>query len=92
MNERLKELLLGYAHCEPEAVTRLTAAGSNRVYYRFAFADGHTVACGGINGEHDAENGSVHLVRNLPDNVNIHDVKAISIFGETYCFDEADGK
>ena len=56
------------------------------------FADGHTVACGGINGEHDAENGSVHLVRNLPDNVNIHDVKAISIFGETYCFDEADGK
>ena len=50
------------------------------------------VACGGINGEHDAENGSVHLVRNLPDNVNIHEVIAISIFGETYCFDEADGK
>ena len=54
MNERLKELLLGYAHCEPEAVTRLTAAGSNRVYYRFAFADGHTVV--GVEGTNPDEN------------------------------------
>ena len=54
MNERLKELLLGYAHCEPEAVTRLTAAGSNRVYYRFAFADGRTVV--GVEGTNPDEN------------------------------------
>ena len=54
MNERLKELLLGYAHCEPEAVTRLTAAGSNRVYYRFALADGRTVV--GVEGTNPDEN------------------------------------
>ena len=54
MNERLKELLLGYAQCEPETVTRLTAAGSNRVYYRFTFADGHTVV--GVEGTNPDEN------------------------------------
>jgi aminoglycoside/choline kinase family phosphotransferase len=54
MNERLKELLLKYSGCEPEAVTRLTAAGSNRVYYRFAFADGGTVV--GVEGTNPDEN------------------------------------
>ena len=54
MNERLKELLLKYSGCEPEAVTRLTAAGSNRVYYRFTLPGGSTVV--GVEGTNPDEN------------------------------------
>ena len=54
MNEILKELLLKYSGCEPEAVTRLTAAGSNRVYYRFTIPDGSTMV--GVEGTNPDEN------------------------------------
>ena len=53
MNEKLKELFRLYAGCEAESVTRLTAAGSNRVYYRFAF-NGKTVV--GVEGTNADEN------------------------------------
>ncbi len=53
MNEKLKELFRQYAGCEAESVTRLTAAGSNRVYYRFAF-NGKTVV--GVEGTNADEN------------------------------------
>ena len=54
MDRELKELLLFYAGCEPESVIRLTAAGSNRVYYRFCLSDGRTVV--GVEGTNPDEN------------------------------------
>ena len=54
MDGDLKELLLRYAGCEPESVIRLTAAGSNRVYYRFCLSDGRTVV--GVEGTNPDEN------------------------------------
>ena len=54
MDGELKELLLRYAGCEPESVIRLTAAGSNRVYYRFCLSDGRTVV--GVEGTNPDEN------------------------------------
>lgn len=54
MSEKLRELLFIYAGCEPETVTRLTAAGSNRIYYRFALANGSTVV--GVEGTNPDEN------------------------------------
>lgn len=54
MDGELKELLLRYAGCEPESVIRLTAAGSNRVYYRFCLSAGRTVV--GVEGTNPDEN------------------------------------
>ena len=54
MDGDLKEQLLRYAGCEPESVIRLTAAGSNRVYYRFCLSDGRTVV--GVEGTNPDEN------------------------------------
>ena len=54
MDGELKELLLRYAGYEPESVIRLTAAGSNRVYYRFCLSDGRTVV--GVEGTNPDEN------------------------------------
>ena len=54
MDGELKELLLRYAGCEPESVIRLTASGSNRVYYRFCLSDGRTVV--GVEGTNPDEN------------------------------------
>lgn len=54
MNEELKDLFRAYAGCDVESVTRLTAAGSNRVYYRLKFADGRTVV--GVVGTNADEN------------------------------------
>ena len=53
MNEKLKELFRLYAGCEAESFTRLTAAGSNRVYYRFTY-NGKTVV--GVEGTNADEN------------------------------------
>ena len=54
MDERLKELLLQYACCEPVSVIKLTADGSNRVYYRFTFVNADTVV--GVEGTNPDEN------------------------------------
>ena len=53
MNEELKKLFRQYSKCEAETVTRLTAAGSNRCYYRFAY-NGNTVI--GVEGTNADEN------------------------------------
>ena len=54
MNNELKELSRSYAGVVPEQVMRLTAAGSNRVYYRLSFPDGTTVV--GMEGTNADEN------------------------------------
>ncbi|MBO4268904.1 MAG: phosphotransferase, partial [Bacteroidaceae bacterium] len=54
MKAELKELFGSYAGSEPQQVTRLTAAGSDRVYYRLAFAGGRTVV--GVEGTNADEN------------------------------------
>lgn len=48
------ELLREYAGCEPESTVRLTAAGSNRVYYRYVLPSGGTVV--GVEGTNRDEN------------------------------------
>ena len=54
VKEELEELLRQYAGCGVQSVTRLTAAGSNRVYYRLILADGSTVV--GVEGTNADEN------------------------------------
>lgn len=48
------ELLRKYSGCEPESTVRLTAAGSNRVYYRYVLPSGGTVV--GVEGTNRDEN------------------------------------
>ncbi|MCQ2068147.1 MAG: phosphotransferase [Bacteroidaceae bacterium] len=54
MNAELKELFGRYAGADAQSVTRLTAAGSNRVYYRLSASDGKTVV--GVEGTNPDEN------------------------------------
>ena len=54
MNDELIGLSKRYAGGEAEAAVRLTAAGSNRVYYRLTLADGRTVV--GVEGTNADEN------------------------------------
>ena len=84
MNEELKELFREYAGCDAESVTRLTAAGSNRVYYRMALSDGSTVV--GVEGTNADENAAFlsignHLcVKGLP----VPGILAVSDSGMCY--------
>lgn len=54
MNKELRDLCVAYGGMEPEFEARLTAAGSNRVYYRLSFPDGQTVV--GVEGTNADEN------------------------------------
>ena len=54
MNEELKELFRQYAGCEAESITRLTAAGSNRVYYRLTYNGKTVVRVEGTNADENA--------------------------------------
>ena len=54
MNAELKELFGRYAGADAQSVIRLTAAGSNRVYYRLSASDGKTVV--GVEGTNPDEN------------------------------------
>ena len=54
MNAKLKELLIKNTGAEPESAVRLTAAGSNRIYYRFMLPGGRTVV--GVEGTNADEN------------------------------------
>ena len=54
MSEELMKLFRQYAGCEAESVTRLTAAGSNRVYYRFVYKGGTVVGVEGTNADENA--------------------------------------
>lgn len=49
MRDELKELAREYMAAEPEGVVRLTAAGSNRVYWRIMTATGSIVGVEGTN-------------------------------------------
>ena len=54
MNDQLRELFRHYAGREAESVTRLTAAGSNRAYYRLASGAGTVVGVEGTNTDENA--------------------------------------
>lgn len=54
MNAELKELFGKYSGTDAQSVIRLTAAGSNRVYYRLSASDGKTVV--GVEGTNPDEN------------------------------------
>ena len=54
MNEELKKLFRQYAGYEAESVTRLTAAGSNRCYYRFTYSDNTVIGVEGTNADENA--------------------------------------
>ena len=54
MNDELRELFRDYSGCVPQEVFRLTAAGSNRMYYRLCSPDGSTVV--GVEGTNADEN------------------------------------
>ena len=54
MNAELKELFGQYAGADAQSVMRLTAAGSNRVYYRLSLSDGKTFV--GVEGTNPDEN------------------------------------
>ena len=54
MNQELKDLFRLYAGCEPKVITRLTAAGSNRCYYRMEYPSSGTVV--GVEGTNADEN------------------------------------
>ena len=54
MNEELKKLYRQYAGYEAESVTRLTAAGSNRCYYRFTYSDNTVIGVEGTNADENA--------------------------------------
>lgn len=54
MNAELKELFGKYSGADAQSVIRLTAAGSNRVYYRLSASDGKTVV--GVEGTNPDEN------------------------------------
>jgi len=54
MNAELSELIRRYCGADAQSVTRLTAAGSNRIYYRLSLSDGKTVV--GVEGTNPDEN------------------------------------
>ncbi len=54
MNEKIEHLFRQYTGCEAESITRLTAAGSNRVYYRFTYKGGTVVGVEGTNADENA--------------------------------------
>ena len=78
MNGELTELLSHYTDRKPRATTPLTAAGSNRVYYRFLFADGSTVV--GVEGtNHDENRAFLAIERHLRSvGVPVPEVLAVS--------------
>ena len=54
MNAELSELIRRYSGADAQSVTRLTAAGSNRIYYRLSLSDGKNVV--GVEGTNPDEN------------------------------------
>ncbi|MBQ7180767.1 MAG: phosphotransferase [Bacteroidaceae bacterium] len=62
--EKLKDLYRQWAGCEPAAIEKLPAAGSNRVYYRMSAADGTSVV-GCIGTSRDENHAFVYLCRHF---------------------------
>ena len=87
MNEELKGLFRQYAGCEAESVTRLTAAGSNRIYYRFTYNGGTVVGVEGTNADENAAFLSIgkHLhSKGLP----VPEILAVSDSGMCYLLND----
>ena len=91
MNEELKQLVVRYAGGEPESAVRLTAAGSNRVYYRFSYADGRTVV--GVEGTNPDENKAFLVIgRHLREaGLPVPEILAVSDSGMCYLLQRGAG-
>ena len=84
MKQELDELLRQYAGSGEQSVNRLTAAGSNRVYYRLTLADGRTVV--GVEGTNADENRAFLVIgRHLRDaGLPVPEILAVSDSGMCY--------
>ena len=84
MNAELKELSGRYAGADAQSVVRLTAAGSNRVYYRLSLSDGKTFV--GVEGTNPDENKAFFVIgRHLREaGLPVPEVLAVSDSGMSY--------
>ena len=84
MNAELKELFGSYSGADAQSVIRLTAAGSNRVYYRLSASDGKTVV--GVEGTNPDENRAFLVIgRHLHDaGLPVPEILAVSDSGMCY--------
>ncbi len=84
MNAELKELFGRYSGADAQSVTRLTVAGSNRVYYRLGTPDGKTVV--GVEGTNPDENRAFLVIgRHLrAAGLPVPDILAVSDSGMCY--------
>ena len=84
MNAELKELFGSYSGADAQSVIRLTAAGSNRVYYRLSASDGKIVV--GVEGTNPDENRAFLVIgRHLHDaGLPVPEILAVSDSGMCY--------
>ena len=84
MNAELKELFGKYSGADAQSMIRLTAAGSNRVYYRLSASDGKTVV--GVEGTNPDENRAFLVIgRHLHDaGLPVPEILAVSDSGMCY--------
>lgn len=84
MNAELKELFGRYAGADAQSAMRLTAAGSNRVYYRLSLSDGKTFV--GVEGTNPDENKAFLVIdRHLREaGLPVPEVLAVSDSGMCY--------
>lgn len=82
------ELLREYAGCEPESTVRLTAAGSNRVYYRYVLPGGGSVV--GVEGTNKDENAAfLSIGRHLRSaGLPVPEILAVSESGMCYLLED----
>lgn len=88
MKQELEELLRQYAGFGCQSVSRLTAAGSNRVYYRLALASDRTVV--GVEGTNADENKAFLVIgRHLRDaGLPVPEILAASDSGMCYLLED----
>lgn len=88
MKEELDELFGRYAGAGIQSVSRLTAAGSNRMYYRLALASGRTVV--GVEGTNADENKAFLVIgRHLRDaGLPVPEILAVSESGMCYLLED----
>jgi len=84
MDERLKELLLQYACCEPVSVVKLTSDGSNRVYYRFTFINADTVV--GVEGTNPDENRAFFSIGNHLKDAGLPVPEILAVSDDRMCY------
>ena len=84
MKEELDELLRHYAGCGQQSVNRLTAAGSNRVYYRFVLPDGRTIV--GVEGTNADENSAFLTIGRHLRNVGLPVPEILAVSDSGMCY------